>query len=1002
MFTAGEEAASLLADDSRPIADYGAQSPAAAPSHARTRRYAAGALCALAVVAPGGRPRRAGAGARPDRLRGAAGPGLGGGERVHARLGAIAREYPWQGADFQVVDCLKPFSLALTVDHRAQETVAWSLEAPDRKVSTYYGPRAEGLVLDAVGDYALRVTSVSVDGVVAASGGGTVAVRYVRRELRDLSEADRTTWLDALALMWTVDGDEGRKKYDARFVSSDELLALHATNSALRDNDHFHNGAGFLAQHLRLDEMVLDSLQSVDASISTPYWDWTIESKLVEDRVISSPLDTPLWTADWFGSLNYAEAPVVVGPHYGLSTDEFFRRGFEAWAIRDGRWAYATVKRYDDVSGVSYPLNSYGFLRSPWNNNPSPYVTRVNFKYDADDVDAGLSPAKSWPTCTNLYDFLLPNATAVDFMTHLEDMTVHANVHQVLGGTILDVESTQAMLDAYDAVGSSAASCYQTVAERHLWRNYFSEMKPACDPMAVSTSEDLRACQLDCDALPTSRLAEIGLWSMSNYKCPSDHSVPALDAEGFAAVGAAVCASTFLKGEHLEASGTTDPSFFLVHPTLARYYQIKRLMPAFSYEDDWATVDGSSDACIPAIGDCFSDGQGTVEDPEDCCAGHFRYSTFYVDVDRTVASAAKTNEAVVDAADPRNAGADNLVFHHLRFEHCDEDFSGLFAGNFDRTRQPGDTLESIEAATGKAPGAKASAEAPGVAGASMTGEIPIEGGLSRNDASVYVAALSGGLEAVQEAKKDLRTQSGAVEKAPASKQRVKDGSQVLELKVQETSGDALCYPDRATLFPALLQAKAGFHTGGKPWGGMLLTDRGQYGGLHSDHLDPTFTYDHLAALRPAVDGYDEMRDACAAGGDCAYHFKKTCTYEDAAMRGKDLAYSGVFSCSEACVVDRFYAIDDPDLDLGPDERRSCAQPVLATLFNTPDLFKSCLTPDYDYTRGGAATGADGCHECIDACVDAYPGALTLSADSDAGCPASPGAYAALALEPRQA
>ncbi|KAH8065725.1 hypothetical protein JL722_105 [Aureococcus anophagefferens] len=756
MFTAGEEAASLLADDSRPIADYGAQSPAAAPSHARTRRYAAGALCALAVVALAG-ARDAPAPARAQTAF-AARPALAweAANEYTAARGHRARDRGLEpgGAGPQGVDLLRP--------------------APRASSSTPSGLRA-------------RVTSVSVDGVVAASGGGTVAVRYVRRELRDLSEADRTTWLDA---------------------------------------------------------------RSVDASISTPYWDWTIESKLVEDRVISSPLDTPLWTADWFGSLNYAEAPVVVGPHYGLSTDEFFRRGFEAWAIRDGRWAYATVKRYDD--------------------------------YDADDVDAGLSPAKSWPTCTNLYDFLLPNATAVDFMTHLEDMTVHANVHQVLGGTILDVESTQAMLDAYDAVGSSAASCYQTVAERHLWRNYFSEMKPACDPMAVSTSEDLRACQLDCDALPTSRLAEIGLWSMSNYKCPSDHSVPALDAEGFAAARRA----------------------------------IKRLMPAFSYEDDWATVDGSSDACIPAIGDCFSDGQGTVEDPEDCCAGHFRYSTFYVDVDRTVASAAKTNEAV-----------------------------------------PGDTLESIEAAAGKAPGAKASAEAPGVAGASMTGEIPIEGGLSRNDASVYVAALSGGLEAVQEAKKDLRTQSGA--------------------------------------------AKAGFHTGGKPWGGMLLTDRGQYGGLHSDHLDPTFTYDHLAALRPAVDGYDEMRDACAAGGDCAYHFKKTCTYEDAAMRGKDLAYSGVFSCSEACVVDRFYAIDDPDLDLGPDERRSCAQPVLATLFNTPDLFKSCLTPDYDYTRGGAASGADGCHECIDACVDAYPGALTLSSDSDAGCPASPGAYAALALEARR-
>ncbi|KAH8067876.1 phosphatase [Aureococcus anophagefferens] len=326
MFTAGEEAASLLADDSRPIADYGAQSPAAAPSHARTRRYAAGALCALAVVALAG-ARDAPAPARAQTAF-AARPALAweAANEYTARLGAIAREYPWQGADFQVVDCLRPFSLALTVDHRAQETVAWSLEAPDREVSTHYGPRR--------GPRPRRRRRLRA--------------RHVLRRRADLA-----------------------------------------------------------------------------------YWDWTIESKLVEDRVISSPLDTPLWTADWFGSLNYAEAPVVVGPHYGLSTDEFFRRGFEAWAIRDGRWAYATVKRYDDVSGVSYPLNSYGFLRSPWNNNPSPYVTRAS-RHDADDADAGLSPAKSWPTCTNLYDFLLPNATAVDFMTHLEDMTVHANVHQVL------------------------------------------------------------------------------------------------------------------------------------------------------------------------------------------------------------------------------------------------------------------------------------------------------------------------------------------------------------------------------------------------------------------------------------------------------------------------------------------------------------------------------------------------------------------------------------------
>ena len=110
-------------------------------------------------------------------------------------------------------------------------------------------------------------------------------------------------WLDALATMWHVGGGDGREAYGSAFISSDELLALHATNSALRDNDHFHNGAGFLAQHLRLDTMVLESLQAIDAAVSSPYWDWTIEAKLVSDGVLASPFDTELWTADMFGSL---------------------------------------------------------------------------------------------------------------------------------------------------------------------------------------------------------------------------------------------------------------------------------------------------------------------------------------------------------------------------------------------------------------------------------------------------------------------------------------------------------------------------------------------------------------------------------------------------------------------------------------------------------------------------------------------------------------------------
>ena len=91
-------------------------------------------------------------------------------------------------------------------------------------------------------------------------------------------------------------------------------------------------------------------------------------------------------------------------------------------------------------------------------------------------MDAGLSPAKSWPTCSDLYDFIQPATTAVAFMTHLEDMTVHANIHQCLGGTIFDVDGTQNLLDAFESVNVEGyASCYQTVSERHMWRMYLND-----------------------------------------------------------------------------------------------------------------------------------------------------------------------------------------------------------------------------------------------------------------------------------------------------------------------------------------------------------------------------------------------------------------------------------------------------------------------------------------------------------------------------------------------
>ncbi|KAJ1447695.1 hypothetical protein M885DRAFT_575528 [Pelagophyceae sp. CCMP2097] len=596
----------------------------------------------------------------------------------------IGSQYAWVGAKVQVIDPYRAATLSVTnagevlaAFEGAASQFAWTLGCSDGSAHSLAGARVE-LSFVGVMDCSVRVELRTPSRAISADG--LVKVRYVRREVRELDDADRDLWLDSLFKMWSHGGDEGRQLFGPAFISSDELLSIHATNSALRDNDHFHNGAGFLAQHVRLDNMVSKSLQAIDASISAPYWDWTIESRMVEAGDIESPFETPLWTAGWFGSLNFVDAPKVVGQHYGVSLDEFLERGFEAWAIRDGRWAFSKVQRLTGAEAAGKPVNSYGYLRSPWNNNPSPYVTRINFSYDAESM------GMAWPTCSGLYAFITPqHVSAVWFMTHLEDMTIHAAVHQALGGTALDVRQTQLLLDL-------GQECYQTVIERHLWRAHLLEMVQGCDPLQANTTDAVRACQLACDAETPERIVEVGRFFLEHYACDAqepqaadfkadvaDWTVPRL-----LQLGAAVCSLTFIKGEHLEASGTTDPSFFITHPTLARYYQLKRLSGSNALVDDWPSVDASPEACVPAIDDCYS-GYGQVEEADGCCAGHFRYSRFFTGIDGQVPTVGLdganvlTNEQVMLQAEPTFSGEAALIFHHLDWDHCAEDFASLLA-----------------------------------------------------------------------------------------------------------------------------------------------------------------------------------------------------------------------------------------------------------------------------------------------------------------------------------
>lgn len=97
--------------------------------------------------------------------------------------------------------------------------------------------------------------------------------------MRRLNDVDRESFLMAASLIWKTPTVEGRNIYGQHFTGMDYFVKFHA-NEATGDVtcDKWHEGTGFLPHHLALSLAFELSLRTVDPSVTTPYWDFTIGS----------------------------------------------------------------------------------------------------------------------------------------------------------------------------------------------------------------------------------------------------------------------------------------------------------------------------------------------------------------------------------------------------------------------------------------------------------------------------------------------------------------------------------------------------------------------------------------------------------------------------------------------------------------------------------------------------------------------------------------------------
>lgn len=364
-----------------------------------------------------------------------------------------------------------------------------------------------------------------------------------------------------------------------------------------------HDGNGFLTQHVALSAVFERSLQSIDPSLALPYWDFTIDSQAIIDRQKKGTTSTtsegleslfygrdaavsPLFTADWFGAPDRSTGVV--------SSSEASGHWSEAAVVHTAKSASSAAAASDSEGAVAVS-NSFGLLRSPWNNLKSARVSRffgacgATVSVDASSSSAGdidNDAVVNFPACAAHFDavanmgaFASLERPASESWALQVQGEPHGPVHLFLGGTTAACEA------AYDSLVSECGLAPSTVAAwrlsafgalKTLWREGLVEMDGACSQDTDRASD----CSYSCPAIDDAATAELQLPSFDDAAGVSQYlaalspfgmldeslksTVAALSGEQRVCAARAVCSGGVVTGDHIEAASPFDLSFWPV------------------------------------------------------------------------------------------------------------------------------------------------------------------------------------------------------------------------------------------------------------------------------------------------------------------------------------------------------------------------------------------------------------------------------------------------------
>jgi len=428
-----------------------------------------------------------------------------------------------------------------------------STDNPDRYRWEINGEEKTGSTIShtfyTIGKHSVKVTDSELDQTFSTE----VMVKYVRREIRALSDQDRSDTLDALETIYRVSTDEGKALFGDDYRGMDFFLKQHLLGAGLTDCDHWHDDAGIMTHHVAYTLEVEQSMQLVNPTVSMPYWDYTIDDYLYDSDLEKSVV----WSDDWFGK---------------MAPDNLLH------IITEGRWKLLGFPDAGDFEVV----NPYGMLRSPWNVNPTNYITRYNY-INAQAFTMGVG-------CSQIYTAFKMDSLA-DINEQLNGET-HGPVHVRIGGEWDASYENFAYVEGFSGP--------LVLLAKILWRAGYLRVPDSCD------SEAKEPCVASCPSKYYESqgksaydvLYDLNLFNYIEYNSLEyddktdtyhlkDHWNTPVEQEFYESILNAMCDPGKV-GEMYTSAAPADPSFWILHPAAERFLSLRRIVSdKFPLDETW-------------------------------------------------------------------------------------------------------------------------------------------------------------------------------------------------------------------------------------------------------------------------------------------------------------------------------------------------------------------------------------------------------------------------------